>query len=232
MGLPSRCALCGSIASNPLCNACDESYWNETRLRCPRCALPVAPQRAGACAPQAPCEYCSANRPAFDATIALADYAPPLDQLAIDLKFHARLALARDFAMRLADAAETAFDRIDGRPDLIVPVPLSRKRLAARGYNQAWQIARPLARALDTRAAADLVSRRRDTLPQADLDASDRRANVASAFALDGTVAALHVGIVDDVMTSGATLDALARLLKTAGARRVTNFVVLRTPRS
>jgi ComF family protein len=220
------------MSCNPLCNACDETYWNETRLRCPRCALPVAPQRVRACAPRAPCEYCAANQPAFDATIALADYAPPLDQLAIDLKFHARLALARDFALRLANAAETVVDRIDGCPDLIVPVPLSRKRLASRGYNQAWQIARPLAGALGTRAAADVVSRRRDTLPQADLDASERRTNVASAFALEGTVAALHVGIVDDVMTSGATLDALARLLKTAGASRVTNFVVLRTPRS
>ncbi|WP_143322852.1 ComF family protein, partial [Burkholderia pseudomallei] len=122
-------------------------------------------------------------------------------------------------------------DALDGAPplDVIAPVPLARRRLVERGYNQAWAIARPLARKLKVRADAALAARVADTAPQSRLAFDARRANVAAAFAVARPVAGLHVGVVDDVMTSGATLDALARTLKEAGARRVTNFVALRT---
>jgi ComF family protein len=117
-------------------------------------------------------------------------------------------------------------------PDVIAAVPLSRKRLATRGYNQAWEMARPLAKALGVRSDARLVNRVAHTAPQSQLDLEARRHNLRHAFALASPVAGLHVGIVDDVMTSGATLEALARILKDAGARRVTNFVALRTPKN
>jgi predicted amidophosphoribosyltransferase len=110
-------------------------------------------------------------------------------------------------------------------------VPLSRRRLFARGYNQAWAIAWPLARRLGVKAAPLLVERVVDTAPQSRLDLDTRRRNVGSAFRVTGDVRGAHVGVVDDVMTSCATLEALARTLKTAGARRVTNFVALRTPK-
>jgi len=132
------------------------------------------------------CEACIDAPPAFDVTLALADYRAPLDLLARGLKFRARLALGEEFARRLALAAQDHLDT-HGTPEIVVPVPLSRERLIERGYNQAWQIARPLS--------------------------------------------GQHVGVVDDVMTSGATLDALAHTLKAAGAQRVTNFVALRTPK-
>jgi ComF family protein len=144
------------------------------------------------------------------------------------LKFRGHLGLGREFARRLAIAADDAVDR----PELLVPVPLSAARLAARGYNQAWTIARPLARRLGVRGDAHTIVRVRDTAPQASLDARERLANVRGAFEVRRPVAGLHVGVVDDVMTSGATLDALAAALKAAGARRVTNLVVLRTPRA
>lgn len=212
-----------------MCGACDDAYWNETRLRCPRCGLPLAqPALAATSARRGQCDCCAEHRPAYDATIALADYAPPLDQLAADLKFRGHLGLGREFARRLAIASEDAIGRID----LLVPVPLSDARLAARGYNQAWAIARPLARRLAVRGNAHTIVRVRDTAPQASLDARDRSANVRDAFEVRRCVDGLHIGVVDDVMTSGATLDAVAAALKAAGARRVTNFVALRTPRT
>lgn len=235
--LPNHCALCGNLSHSVLCSRCDEAYWNEARLRCARCALPLAGPlampggsytRKGTSQPKVlHCAFCADRQPAFDATVTLADYGPPLDQLVADLKFCSRIELGRDFARRLALAAQ----ELPEQPDELIAVPLSASRLASRGYNQAWEIARPLARHLHVPAHARAVVRVRDTGQQALLGASARRANMVGAFALRKTVRGQHVGVVDDVMTSGATLDALARMLKHAGAQRVTNFVALRTPR-
>lgn len=170
--------------------------------------------------------------PPFDATFALADYRAPLDTLAVGLKFRARLALAREFAQRLARVAQDAWRSSSEWPDVIAPVPLASRRLVERGYNQAWQIARPLARALNVPGHATLLQRVIHTAPQSRLDLDARRLNVARAFEVAQPVQGMHVGIVDDVMTTGATLEALARALKAAGARRVTNFVALRTPKN
>lgn len=140
--------------------------------------------------------------------------------------------LAREFAQRLARLAQDAWQDGAAWPDVIAPVPLASKRLTERGYNQAWQIARPLARALNVHSDATLLDRVIHTAPQSRLDLDARRLNVGRAFKVAGSVQGLHVGIVDDVMTTGATLEALARTLKAAGARRVTNFVALRTPKN
>lgn len=234
--LPNLCALCGNMSQQVFCAGCDEAYWNESRLRCAACAIPLPtartvrrPRRAGSAHYR--CADCTASPPPFEATFALADYRPPLDTLARGLKFNARLALAGEFARRLARTASDAVDAAQ-LPDVIAAVPLSRKRLATRGYNQAWEMARPLAKALGVRSDARLVNRVAHTAPQSQLDLEARRHNLRHAFALASPVAGLHVGIVDDVMTSGATLEALARILKDAGARRVTNFVALRTPKN
>jgi ComF family protein len=247
--LPNLCPLCGNLsrqtrgvhnsARSVLCAACDAAYWNEARLRCTVCALPLAGVRRAARRTRAHgpgryrCDACVKAPPAFDATLAFADYRAPLDALALGLKFRVRLALGEEFARRLALAAADAFDPADA-PSLIVPVPLSHERLIERGYNQAWLIAKPLARALDTRADAALIRRTLHTAAQSKLDRETRRRNVGRAFTLTRAcpdLHGLHIGVVDDVMTSGATLDALAHTLKAAGARRVTNFVALRTPK-
>ncbi|WP_175951457.1 phosphoribosyltransferase family protein [Burkholderia sp. BCC0405] len=240
VALPNRCALCGNLSHAVMCDACDAAYWNEARLRCDVCALPLGvgpprsppPRGARAGAGRAAayrCDACRAAPPPFDATLALADYRAPLDGLARGLKFHRQLALGAEFAARLARL-------IDDTPgaggfDLVVPVPLSHRRLVARGYNQAWVIARPLARRLGVRADAALLARVADTAPQSRLDRHARRDNVMAAFAVAGGVAGRHVALVDDVMTSGATLAAAAHALKAAGAARVTNLVALRTAR-
>jgi ComF family protein len=229
--LPNLCALCGNLSHNTLCAGCDEAYWNESRLRCTVCAVPLPSTRWAAQA-RYRCVDCLADRPPFDATFALADYRAPLDTLAVGLKFRARLMLAREFAQRLARLAQDAWQDASDRPDVIAPVPLAAQRLTERGYNQAWQIAKPLARALNVRSDAALLQRVIHTAPQSRLDLDARRLNVGRAFRVARTVRGLHVGVVDDVMTTGATLEALAHTLKAAGARRVTNFVALRTPKN
>lgn len=235
VALPRHCLLCGvacaPLRESPICSACDAAYWNEPRLRCVKCALPLPALRAGRAAPaRFVCAGCTRVPPMFDATLALADYRPPLERLALGLKFHSRLAVAREFAKRLAQLAQD-HPACAPRPDVIVPMPLAHGRLVARGFNQAWEIARPLARALGVAAGPTLLQRIADTAQQSRLDRQARRRNVAAAFRVRQAVRGLHVGLVDDVMTSGATLDAAARELKAAGARRVTCFVALRTPR-
>jgi ComF family protein len=218
------------MSQSPICRICDAAYWNEPRLRCEVCALPLAGlRRRGGGIARFRCAACNGTPPPFDATLALADYRPPLNRLALGLKFHARLAVAHEFGARLA---RLAGDHACGAapPDVLAPMPLAHARLVGRGYNQAWEIARPLARALGVAADAALMRRVADTAPQSRLDRDARRRNVATAFRVTRPVSGLHVGLVDDVMTSGATLEAAARALKAAGARYVTNFVALRTP--
>lgn len=228
--LPNACPLCGNLSQTTLCAACDAAYWNEARLRCTVCAVPLTGKRS-AVAARYRCDDCIDAPPSFDATFVLADYRAPLDALARGLKFRARFAFGREFASRLARAIADGCEP-EPLPDVIAPVPLSRRRLIERGYNQAWQIAKPLARALHVKADATLARRIAHTSPQSRLDRESRRRNVAEAFAIARPVRGWHVAIVDDVMTSGATLDALAHALKTAGARRVTNLVALRTPKT
>ncbi len=222
--------MCGNLSQNTLCRGCDEAYANETRLRCTVCAVALSGSRRDRSAGYR-CADCVATPPTFDATIALADYRAPLDTLAVDLKFRARLMLADEFAQRLARLADDMLDASHW-PDVIAPVPLAARRLVERGYNQAWQIAKPLGRALQVRSDPTLLARVIETAPQSRLDLDARRQNVGRAFQVDAPVNGLHVAIVDDVMTTGATLEALAHVLKAAGARRVTNFVALRTPKN
>lgn len=231
MTFPNLCALCGNLSQKVLCGGCDEAYWNEARSRCAVCAVPLSVRRRAERVPYC-CGDCIAEPPPFDASFALADYRPPLDTLAVGLKFRARLMLAGEFARRLARLAQDSRQNETDWPDVIAPVPLASQRLATRGYNQAWQIAKPLARALHVRSDPTLLERVFHTAPQSRLDHDARRQNVGRAFRVAKTVRGLHVGIVDDVMTTGATLEALARTLKAAGARRVTNFVALRTPKT
>jgi ComF family protein len=225
MLLPSCCALCGGVCGAVVCSPCHAQYV-EARLRCVRCANPlVAGERAQ-------CGKCLADPPAFDATLVAADYALPLDQLVLQLKFASRLALAPWFAQLLRDAAlaEPQF----ALPDVLCPVPLGPRRLVERGFNQALEIARPLARALGVPLRPRLAVRAVETQAQSGVAPGARRKNIRGAFAVEpGMVEALagrHVGVVDDVMTSGSTLDELAATLKQAGAARVTNFVFARTP--
>ncbi|MGV3653748.1 MAG: double zinc ribbon domain-containing protein [Noviherbaspirillum sp.] len=224
--LPSACAQCGE-AGGPVCADCRTQYFSGSLPRCLQCAIPL-PGQDGA---TARCGACLRSPPAFDATIAASDYAAPADGLVLALKFGGRLALAPALA-RLLHAA--VLRRTDlALPTVLAAVPLSRGRLAERGFNQALEIARPLAASLGIALAPRLASRLRETQAQTTLPLEQRRANMRAAFAIPADAAAqvrgAHIGVVDDVMTTGATLDELAGVLKRLGAARVTNLVFART---
>ena len=221
--LPSACALCGAHADDAVCAACAQAYVLPV-ARCPCCANP-----AGALDRGRHCGACLAQQPAFDATVAACDYAAPLDSVALQLKFGAQLALAPWMAHVLRDAVVA---RGVALPDVLCPVPLGPARLVERGYNQALEVARPLARALRVPLAPRLLQRVRETQAQSGAAPGERKQNVRGAFGVDAAfdVRGRHVGVVDDVMSSGHTLDETAAILKRAGAARVTNLVFARTP--
>ena len=225
--LPCACALCGARCDAPVCPACRLHYLAPRTARCRRCANPVAQADA-----RWPCGACQRQPPAYDATLAAADYAGPLDQLVLQLKFGGALALAPWFAeaMREALRLQPGFEL----PNVLCPVPLGPERLVERGFNQALEIARPLSAALGIPLRPRLAIRALDTRAQSAVKPAERRANIRNAFivAPDGLamVRGQHIGIVDDVMTSGSTLNELAATFKRFGAARVSNFVFARTP--
>ena len=200
-----------------MCSACAARLPRLPELRCPVCALPTDNGET--------CGACLRKSPNFDATLAPMVYAFPVDRLAQALKYHHRLALAGWMGRQLAD--ELARQGV--RPDLIVPMPLHPRRLAERGFNQALELARPLSRLTGIGLDRAAVERTLDAPPQASLPWKARNKNVRGVFLCLKDLTGLHVLVVDDVMTTGATLNELARSLKTRGATRVTNIVVART---
>lgn len=216
--LPSACLVCAAVQREVVCTGCAGKLMR-AQPRCPRCATPGSHGHCGLCADDDP----------LDAAVTLGDYAEPFDKLVLRLKFGARLPAAGWIAAQLATASRAQLSQL---PDLLLPIPLSSHRLAERGFNQAWEIARPLARQLGIRASDTWLSRGRDTASQRTLDLTARLANLQQAFALceEAAVEGLHIGLVDDVMTTGATLREAARVLKAHGAARVTALVALRTP--
>ena len=208
------CLLCGAEGGPELlCPACIAEL-PALAESCPRCALPSP---AGAV-----CGSCLNHPPHFDATLALWRYEFPCDRLVQALKYRARLALAGFFARNLAS-------RPIPEVDLIVPMPLHAKRLAERGFNQALEIARGLARHLRRPIEPRGVLRVKDTPPQTELPYEERARNVHGAFLCRLDLSGASVAVLDDVMTTGATLNELARALKRAGAARVENLVIART---
>lgn len=228
--VPSPCALCREDGTDGLCTACRRRFFRGGPARCHRCADVIRSNTGEA---SMTCGKCLKRQPAFDATVVAADYVPPIDQLVLALKFGANLALAPLFARLLADALFERREHV-AMPDVLIAVPLGPSRLAERGFNQALEMAKPLSRALNIALESRLAVRVRETGEQAGLHPDERRKNVRGAFTLSAESASLvkgkHVGVVDDVITTGETLDALAVSLKRFGAVRVTNLVFARTP--
>lgn len=223
--LPAQCALCGIGCPEVLCSPCRAQYLGLLRPRCRQCANPLDDVALL-------CGRCVRHSPAYDATVTAFDYATPVDQLLLQLKFGARLALAPLLAQLLYVAIQQ--QQAWQAPHLLCPVPLGPARLAERGFNQALEIARPLARLLEVPLQPRLALRVRDTRAQSGVAPQERQANLAHAFAIAPEHAPLlqgcHVGIVDDVMSSGHTVHALAAACRDAGAARVSILVVARTP--
>jgi ComF family protein len=218
--LPPHCLLCGApgAGGRDLCAPCARDL-PRNPVCCPRCALPLA-------TPAPLCGRCLKRAPAYAAAWVPFRYAFPLDRLVSRFKFSADLAAGRLLGQLLADTAGA----IDECFDLLVPLPLARARLRERGYNQALELARPVARRLGVALDAGALRRERATAPQTGLDRKSRRLNVAGAFRAGVEVRGRRVALLDDVVTTGATVQAAARALKQAGARQVIVLALARAP--
>jgi ComF family protein len=223
---PARCLACGEAGDRgrDLCAACLASLpWN--RQACPHCAIPLPPAPMQSPSMQA-CGDCLQRPPPLQATHAAFVYGAPLDRLLPRFKFHNDLAAGRLLGQLMAHALADA-----ERPQALLPVPLHQARLRARGYDQALELAKPLSRAFGIPLLHDGLRRQRATAPQSELDAAQRRRNLRRAFVVEsGAALPRHVALVDDVMTTGATLHAAAVALRRAGVARVDAWVCARVP--
>lgn len=218
--LPLRCLLCGARGEHglDLCADCAAELPRNGRC-CARCALPLE-------TPAPLCGRCVRRAPPWDAAWAPFRYAYPLDRLEARFKFGADLA-----AGRLLSNLWIASRAPEELPKAIVPVPLHRSRLRSRGYNQALELAGPLAKALRVPLLRDVLQRTRSTSAQTELTALARRRNVRGAFAVHfENGVPQHVAVLDDVFTTGATLAECTRVLKRAGVARVDVWALARAP--
>lgn len=214
--LPAQpCLLCGTFSHNGAwCKACDSSLPYLTAPHCPLCALPTLNGDI--------CGRCLKRMPQFDRTLAVFAYSFPLDKLVQALKFGERLMLVDGLADSLAQ-------RVEVRPDCIIAMPLHPSRLRERGFNQSTELARRVANILNIPLLPHACQRVRDTPPQSALKWKERGKNMRKAFICTQDLSGKHVAVVDDVMTSGASLNEVAVALRSAGAHEVSAWVIART---
>jgi ComF family protein len=216
--LPGSCLLCAAdTAGTVLCPACTADLPHLPALRCPQCGIQTTlGERCGACLK---------NPPAFTRTIAAFRYEFPVDRLIQALKYGHRLPLAPWFGHCLSD--QIAADE----HDLLLPLPLHPTRLQTRGFNQSLEIARTISRRLNIPMNASCLTRTRATPPQAALPLKERAKNVRGAFECTSDLSGKRILLVDDVMTTGATLRECARILQLHGAAQITLVVAARALR-
>jgi ComF family protein len=210
---PPRCAACGAgVEAEPFCAVCAEAI-EPVPPGCRRCGLPDAGD---------PCDGCRTTPPAFDAVQAGGLHGGPLADAVHALKYGNRPALARPLGAWLAARVVLPTGGV------VVSVPLGRRRLIERGYDQAALLADALARAGKARRRRGLLRRTRETPPQVGRSRVERAANVSGAFSADRAIAGQDVVLVDDVVTTGATAGAAAQALRSAGARSVVVIALAR----
>lgn len=217
--LPPRCLLCHADSETglDLCIGCRDDLPFQ-RHTCPRCALPMQTDQL--------CGQCQKTPPAYAQCIIPFHYAPPLDYMIQQLKYSKKLTYARLLGELMAQYFKQP--RIT-RPDLIMPVPLHPKRTRERGFNQALELARPIAKSLNIPIDSHSLHRIRHTPKQAGLTAKQRHENLKNAFHLSKKIKAPHVVLFDDVMTTGMTVELLATELIKNGVARVDVWACART---
>lgn len=219
------CVLCGGKPHSniALCEACTEDLPWITHA-CMRCALPLPKD---ALIDQL-CGNCLQHDLPFHRTIALFDYQTPIDRLITGLKFHDRLVYAKLLGELLAQCLIKRYQH-QTWPTCIIPMPLHKKRLRERGFNQSVEIARPLVKAFAIPLDRKSCSRVRATVAQTSLPATERRQNIKNAFVVDAAFTAKHVAILDDVVTTGSTITELSWMLKNVGVEQIDVWCCART---
>lgn len=218
--LPAQaCVLCGVMSEDGLwCRACDESLPYLPDDHCPVCALPAPGGQA--------CGHCLSRPPSYTRTCATFRYAFPLDKLIQGMKYGDQLPLAHELARRLSLRLGK-----NAPPDCVIPMPLHPAKLRERGYNQSMLIATAVSKQLGLALLADAAKRTRNTPAQSTLPWKDREKNVRDAFSCDIDLHGKHVALVDDVLTTGASMNALAKTIRKCGATEISVWVVARTIR-
>ncbi len=216
--LPAQpCVMCGSMSHDGLwCNACDAALPYLDTSCCPVCALPTP--GGGVCG------HCLSHPPQFERTSAVFAYSFPLDKLIQGMKYGQQLTLAHAFAKKLAQKIDK-----DDLPDHIIAMPLHPAKLRERGFNQSLLLAATIARELNLDLLPGACWRIRDTPPQSGLPWKERNNNVRNAFNCDVDLSGKRVALVDDVLTTGASLNALAGAVSKQGAIEIKAWVVART---
>lgn len=210
--------LCDASTTDAICQPCRLSL-STSAQSCPVCAAPSRGQICGTCL---------RDQPHFDASVAAFIYQYPLDRLVQSFKFGANLTLVDFFADALAAKISQNANSEHPLPRRIIALPLANKRLATRGFNQSALLADALARRLGLRVAHHAMQRIRETPPQTGLSKALRLKNMKGAFECVGDISGQHIAIVDDVMTTGATLSEAAKVAKQAGAASVTTWIIAR----
>ncbi len=218
--LPSRCAICRSWPQAPLCDICISRFAPPIH-RCITCALPLP-------RPARRCGTCLSTPPPLDQCLTATAYGWPWNQLIADFKFHQKAGWAGSLATLMLSATG-AEDALDGA-DWVLPIPLSTQQLSERGYNQALLLAQQLS---PQKTDATLLLRTRHTVSQRILPKTERLSNLAGAFAVDPLrvhqIQGRRIVLIDDVMTSGASLHTAAKALRQAGAAHICALVLART---
>jgi ComF family protein len=218
--LPSQCAVCHAWPARPVCDDCVQRF-GQPVPRCRTCALPVL-------AGMRQCGACISDPPPLDRALAAVPYTYPWAGLMTQFKFQEQTGWARNLAllMRSAPWVEPALENADW----LLPMPLSNQRLQQRGFNQTLVLARALQR---DKVRADVLLRVKETAPQSSLPRKERLLGVRGAYALEparaGEVQDKRIVLLDDVMTTGATVHEAARVLRRAGAAHITALVFART---
>lgn len=225
--LPYCCVLCGDLA-RPFYNLCESCQQSLPSLPycCQQCArfLPLESAKDS----KLYCGSCLHTPPAYHLTHALFPYQSPITEMITALKFQHQLIYAKTLGQLLSEKIERVWYRDKALPDLIIPVPLHPKRLAERGFNQALELAKPLASALRLPILKASIKRIKHTAAQSGLSAKTRQQNITRAFSSNHSYEGLTVALLDDVITTGHTMKELSKVIKKNGAKSIHVWCVAR----
>ncbi len=224
---PSRCILCQQTVSGSfeICPDCFNTLPHNEHC-CVRCALPLAEGISG----ELLCGRCIQKTPAFDYVYSPFRYEDDIINLVHQLKFGEKISYARTIGEMLLTKFQGDLLSKQGKPECLMPVSLHDARMRQRGFNQSIEVARVLAKKIEIPIEYDAVIRQRSTSPQTGLNAQQRRKNIKGAFSLAREIKYRHVLIIDDVVTTGSTVNELARVLKKNKVERVGVLSIARAP--